>query len=373
MKTSNKKTKLHDLAELKQSIWLDKIDRSLIEAGGLENYIEKGLRGVTSNPAIFAEAIIKSDDYDPELQRLALEGKSAHEIYEALAIKDIQDAADILQPVFEDTRGSDGYISLEVNPHLARKTKETVEEVRRLSKAVNRSNLMIKVPGTSEGLLAIQNLTAEGININVTLLFSLSQYELVAAAYLSGLEQRAAKGYALDNIASVASFFVSRIDVKVDALLDQVGTPEAQALKGKIGIANAKMAYQRFREIFRSERWKELSHQGARLQRVLFGSTSTKNPAYPDTFYPDNLIGPQTINTLPPATLEAFLDHGTVALTLENKLEEARAQLDQLDEVGIDLEDVTHQLLEEGIDKFSNPYDQLIETIAEKKADVIVA
>ena len=367
------KTKLQMLTELKQSIWLDYVHRSLLDSGGLKDYVNKGLRGVTSNPAIFSKAITGSDAYDDDLRRLALENKSAQEIYETMAIEDIQRTADILLPVFEETEGDDGYVSLEVNPHLAFKTQETIQEARRLAREVDRPNLMIKVPATSEGMLAIQKLTAEGYNINVTLMFSLSQYDLVAEAYLSGLERRTTDQNALSTVASVASFFVSRIDVKVDALLDQLATPEALALKGKIGIANAKMAYQRFRKTFQNERWQVLARRGAHLQRVLFGSTSTKNPLYPDTLYPDNLIGPQTINTLPPETLEAFLDHGTVALTLESDLDEARTQLDQLDALGIQLDEVTNQLLEEGVEKFARPYDKLIKNISEKKAEFIVA
>lgn len=371
--TTKQKTKLHQLLELGQSVWLDFIERKLIESGGLQAYVDKGVRGVTSNPAIFAKAIRQGDAYDDDLRQLALEGKSAPEIYEALAIDDIQQAADIFYPIYEQTEGYDGYVSLEANPRLARDTERTIEEVQRLSRLVDRPNVMIKVPATSEGFVAIKALIEDGYNINVTLMFSLSQYDLVTDAFLSGLEKRAANSFALEPITSVASFFVSRIDVKVDGLLDQIDDPDAQALKGKIGIASAKMAYQRFREIFQSKRWAKLSHQGARLQRVLYGSTSTKDPDYPDTLYPDNLIGPETINTLPPETIEAFLDHGTVASTLESDLETAQAHLDKLAALGINLDDVTHQLLEEGIEKFVRPYDKLIKTIAEKKAKVIAA
>ena len=367
------KTKLHKLTELGQSIWLDYIRRSLIKSGDLALYVEKGLRGMTSNPAIFEKAIAETDEYDDQIQSLALEGKTAQEIYEHLAIDDIRSAADILSPVFDESEGADGYISLEVNPHLAHDRKTTVNEALRLFESVDRPNVMIKVPATAEGLLAIQELIEAGININVTLMFSMAQYDMVAEAYISALEKRAAKVYDLHHIASVASFFVSRIDVKVDKMLDEIGTPEAKALKGKIGTANAKMAYQHFMETFRGKRWDFLADKGARLQRVLYGSTSTKNPEYSDVMYVDGLIGQHTVNTIPPKTLEAFMDHGTVALTLERGLDEAREQLGQLEKLGIHLDDITRDLLDEGVKKFVKPYDKLIEAIAEKQADLITA
>ena len=328
---------------------------------------------MTSNPAIFNKAIAETDEYDDQIQSLALEGKSAQEIYEELAIEDIRNAADILRPVFDESKGADGYISLEVNPHLAHEKQATIDEAQRLFETVNRPNLMIKVPATAEGLLAIQELTESGINVNVTLMFSMAQYDMVAEAYISALEKRAAKVYDLHHIDSVASFFVSRIDVKVDKMLDDLGTPEAKALKGKIGIANAKMAYQHFKEAFHGKRWDFLSNKGARLQRVLYGSTSTKNPDYSDVMYVDGLIGPNTVNTIPPETLEAYLEHGTVARTLDQDIDEARAQLDQLEKSGVNLDDVTRDLLDEGVEKFVKPYDNLIETIAEKQANMITA
>jgi len=367
------KTKLHKLTELGQSVWLDYIRRSLIQSGNLALYVQKGLRGMTSNPAIFEKAIAETDEYDGQIQSLALAGKTSQEIYEALAIDDIRNAADILHPVFDESEGVDGYISLEVNPHLAHNKQATVKEALRLFESVNQPNVMIKVPATAEGLLAIQELVAAGININATLMFSMAQYDMVAEAYISALEKRAAKVYDLHRIASVASFFVSRIDVKVDKMLDEIGTPEAKALKGKIGIANAKMAYQHFKRTFRDKRWEFLADKGARLQRVLYGSTSTKNPDYSDVMYVDGLIGKHTVNTIPPKTLEAFMDHGTVELTLERDLDKARKQLDQLEMVGVNLDDVTRALLDEGVEKFVNPYDKLIETIAQKQADLITA
>lgn len=363
-------TKLHTLAEVGQSPWLDYIDRSLITSGGLSTYIFKGLRGVTSNPSIFQKAIAEGGEYDDQIQKLAAEGKSAEEIYEAIAIEDTRMAADILRPVFDDTDGEDGYFSLEVNPHLAHDREATVNEAYRLFLAINRPNVMIKVPATPEGVQAFQELTEEGININVTLMFSLEQYDQVAEAYVSALEKRSVYTRDLQHIASVASIFVSRIDTKVDEMLGSYKTPKAQALLGQIGIANAKIVYQHFKKVFHSERWEELSHKGARVQRVLYGSTGTKNPSYPDVMYVDNLIGLNTVNTIPPKTLEAFLDHGSVALTLEKDVDEARAQLQSLEELGIHLDDITNELLAEGIQNFAEPYDSLIRTIHEKKFEL---
>lgn len=369
-------SKLHAVAKLGQSVWLDFIRRSLLTSGGLQEYVDKGVRGVTSNPAIFEKAITAGSEYDEDLRRLATTRLSAREIYETLAIADIQRAADILRPVFDAegeagallAPGDDGYVSLEVSPGLAHDAQGTIAEARRLNGAVDRPNVMIKVPATSEGLVAIERLTAEGLNINVTLMFSLLQYDQVAAAYLRGLEARAEQGDGLSDIASVSSFFVSRIDVKIDPLLDAIGTPEAAALRGKIGIASAKMAYQRFKATFRGERWARLANRGARVQRVLFGSTSTKDPAYPDTLYVDNLIAPATVNTLPPDTIEAFLDHGTAAATLETDLAAALSQLEALEQVGIDLSVTTRELLDEGIEKFATPFDSLLSAIDAKRA-----
>lgn len=363
-------TKLHQLAELGQAIWLDYIRRSLIEQGDLEGLVQDGLRGLTSNPSIFEKAIAGSNDYDDALRRLSREGKSSQQVYEALAIEDVQRAADVLRPVYDETDGRDGYVSLEVDPDLAYDTQGTIEEARRLFDTVDRPNLLIKVPATPEGMPAIEVLIGEGINVNATLMFSLDQYDTVSAAYLSGLETLDANGGDLSNVASVASFFVSRVDVKVDRMLDGIGTPAAQELKGTIGIANAKMAYQRFKATFSGERWKKLEDRRARVQRVLWASTSTKDPAYSDTLYPDNLIGPHTINTLPPSTLSAFRDHGMVALTLEKGLLAERARLEKLDDLGIDLDQVTDELLEEGVEKFARPFSDLMNSIDEKVASL---
>ncbi|MBS1251253.1 MAG: Transaldolase [Anaerolineales bacterium] len=368
-------TKIHELAEFGQSIWLDYIRRSFIAAGELQDLVDDGLRGVTSNPSIFEKAIAGSTDYDDDLRRLANEGKSVDEIYEALAVEDIQRAADVLRPVYDATDGADGYVSLEVRPELAHETEETIEEARHLFAEVDRPNVMIKVPATPEGMLAIRTLIGEGVNVNVTLMFSLEQYDAVAEAYIAGLEDLVANGGgpAINSgrrpsqVASVASFFISRVDVKVDQVLDNIDMPAAKELKGKIGIANAKMVYQRFKETFAGSRWDKLAEQGALPQRVLWASTSTKDPTYPDTLYADNLIGPHTVNTLPPATLRAFMDHGAVASTVESDLDAVREQLDQLAALDIDLDTVTDGLLDEGIAKFIKPFDDLMDSIAEKR------
>lgn len=366
------KTKLHQLHELGQSVWMDYIRRNLITSGELQEYVDKGLRGMTSNPSIFKQAITSGEDYDDDLKKLAAEGKQVKEIYEALAIKDIQMAADVMRPVYEGSQRRDGYISLEVDPHLAQDTEGTIDETRSLTERVNRPNVYIKIPATQEGIAAVESMVSEGYNINVTLMFSLGQYDAVAEAYMSGLEKLAGKGGDLSKVTSVASFFVSRVDVMVDEMLEDLDVPGADALKGKAGIANAKMAYQRFKETFNGERWEKLEEQGAHLQRVLWASTSTKNPNYPDTLYADNLIGPHTVNTLPPETIEAFLDHGTVEPTLEKDPDEARRQLQQLAELGIDLDQVTDDLLVEGVEKFAKPFEALFEAIEEKRERMVV-
>ena len=364
-------TKLHTLAEVGQSIWLDYTQRSFVASGGLQSYIEKGLRGITSNPSLFEKAIADTNEYDDDIQKLAMLGKSAAEICEELTVEDARMAADVLLPVFDKTNGNDGYFSLEVNPHLAHDRQATVNEAIRLFARADRPNVMIKVPATSEGVVAFQELIEEGININVTLMFSLAQYDQIAEAYLTAMENRAAKVYHLKQIASVASIFVSRLDSKVDKMLDAFVTPKAGSLTGTIGIANAKMVYQRFKECFHSERWQRLAEKGARVQRVLYGSTGTKNPDYSDVMYVENLIGPNTVNTVPPKTLEEFMDHGAVRLTLESDLAEAQSLLNSLPELGINLYTVTQEMLEEGVDMFAESYDSLIQTITEKKAALI--
>ncbi|MCY4081165.1 MAG: transaldolase [Caldilineaceae bacterium] len=360
-------TRMNEAAAVGQAIWLDFIRRSFLDSGELGELVAKGLRGVTSNPSIFQKAITASTDYDAAVERLVGEGSSVNDIYEALAIQDIRRACDIMRPVYESTDGEDGYVSLEVNPKLAYDTEGTVMEARRLSSLVDRPNVMIKVPATPEGIPAIETLTGEGININVTLIFSLQQYEDSAMAYIRGLEKLADANVDFSRVASVASFFVSRVDGKVDPKLVDLGNSE---LQGKIAIANAKMAYHRFGEIFSGPRWESLAAEGARVQRPLWGSTSTKNPDYPDTLYVDTLMGPHTVNTVPPETLDAFLDHGCAARTVDANVEEARQHLAQLAELGIDLGDVTTQLMGEGVDAFADSFDELMSGIAEKVAAI---
>ncbi len=357
-------TKLHELAELGQAIWLDYISRSLIASGELQKLVDQGLRGVTSNPSIFEKAIAGSADYDEDLNRLVSEGRSVAEIYEDLAMADIRSAADVLRPVYEKTGGADGYVSLEVNPALAHETEATIAEARRLFVSLERPNVMIKVPATPAGIPAVETLIGDGVNVNVTLMFSLDQYEAVTAAYIAGLEKLASSGGDVGRVASVASFFISRVDSAVAAALESTDNVD---LQGKIAIDNAKSVYVRFREIFRGERWQKLAAQSARVQRPLWASTSTKNPAYPDTLYVDNLIGSDTVNTLPPATLEAFLDHGHVAPTVETDLDGIRTRLSQLAELGIDLDAVTKKVLDEGVAAFAESFEGLIASIAEKR------
>lgn len=359
-------SKLHELANIGQSIWLDYIRRQILDSGELNSLHAAGVRGVTSNPSIFEQAIAKSDDYGQELDVLISEGRAAKEIYETLAIEDIRRACDVFMDLYRQTEGEDGYVSLEANPRLAYETEKTIAEARRLFAAVDRPNLYIKVPATPQGIPAIRQLISEGINVNVTLIFAISAYEDVAEAYLSGLESLAENGGDPRKVSSVASFFVSRVDTKADKALAAAGI---DALRGKIGIANAKLAYQRFLEIFSGPRWEALTEKGARVQRPLWGSTSTKNPAYPDTLYVDNLIGPHTVNTVPPETLEAFLDHGTVARTIDSDVEAARRDVDELEAAGISLERITNELLEEGVKKFADAFDSLLEAIEARKSE----
>ncbi len=362
------------LTSLGQSLWYDNIERRLLENGELANMIQRGdIRGLTSNPSIFHKAIASSTDYDAALVPMAWAGYDAVRIFERLAIEDIRAAADLLRPLYDETKGADGYVSLEVSPTLAYDAEGTLADARRLWHMVARPNLMIKIPATKVGLQAIRQAIAEGINVNVTLIFSVERYEEVMDAYLSGLEEGFARGYAGQPPASVASFFVSRIDTKVDNRLNEIiaagGAPaeKARALLGKIAIANTKEAYARFQRVFSGERFRALESRGARLQRPLWASTSTKNPAYPDTLYVDSLIGPHTVNTVPPQTLVAFKDHGTVAETLTLGLDEARRQLADLESLGISLAEVTRQLEEEGVAAFANAFQAMMETIEERR------
>jgi transaldolase len=357
-----------------QSIWLDFIHRGMLTSGELQRLIEEdGLRGVTSNPSIFEKAIIETHDYDDAIRSLVREGKEAEEIYEELAVEDVRATADLFRPVFDRTGGRDGFVSLEVSPFLARDTPGTINEARRLWNSVGRPNVLIKVPGTLEGLPAIRQLISEMINVNVTLLFGIPRYEAVAEAYIEGLEKIAEQGRPLEKVASVASFFLSRIDVLVDPLLDKKmaeGGPAADiagSLQGEVAIASAKVAYQKWKEIFAGQRFERLAALGAKAQRVLWASTSTKNPAYSDVKYVEALIGPETVNTVPMATLNAYRDHGNPAPRLEEGVEEASRCLKRLGEAGIDLDAVTQQLVEEGIGKFATPFKKLIETLEKKR------
>jgi transaldolase len=368
------------IQEFNQSIWLDYLSRKLIASGDLKKLIDNdGLRGMTSNPSIFDKAIVGSRDYDDDIRRLAREGKSAEEIYEVLAIKDVQDASDVFRPVYDRLEGKDGFVSLEVNPHLARDVRKTLSEARRLWKELNRPNVFIKVPGTVEGLQCIRQLISEGVNVNVTLLFGLPRYREVAEAYILGLEDRTAKERPLQSVSSVASFFLSRIDVLVDSRLEKLmaGGGEKAALAEKVhgqaAIASAKEAYQIYKEIFGGKRFRLLEEKGARPQRVLWASTSTKNPNYSDVKYVEPLIGTNTINTMPQETIDAYRDHGDPALRLEKGLHEARETLDLLPELDIDINQVTQQLENEGIEKFNKPFDDLIKSLESKRAEAIKA
>lgn len=360
---------LVDLQHLGQSVWLDFISRDLLASGELARLVEAGLGGLTSNPAIFEKAIGQGQAYAGEIAALARAGRNAKQIYEALAIADIRAAADALRPVHERTRGADGYASLEVSPELAHDTAGTLAEARRLWAEVDRPNLMIKVPGTAAGAPAIRQLIAEGINVNVTLLFSLASYRAVAEAYLAGLEARHAQGQSVGGIASVASFFISRIDTAVDAQLDRLaaGGAEAdavQALKGQAAIANARQAYRHYQDLAASPRWAALARAGAQPQRLLWASTSSKNPAYRDVLYVEELIGPDTVNTLPPATLDAFLDHGQAAVTITQGAEEAGRLLAELDRRGVSLDQVTAELLQDGIRQFAEAFAKLLQAVS---------
>jgi len=369
---------LRRLGELGQSVWMDFIRRGMIMSGELSRMIEEdGLRGVTSNPSIFEKAISESHDYDEAIQSLVRQGKTVEMIYHGLTVEDIQLTADLLSSVHEQTDGRDGFVSLEVSPHLAHDSAGTITEARRLWLAVNRPNVMIKVPGTPEGLPAIRQLIGEGINVNVTLLFGLPRYRQVADAYLTGLETLMAGGEPLQHVTSVASFFLSRIDVLVDPMLEklmQSGGPHtglAASLRGEAAIASAKVAWEIYQEIFSSERFRLLAARGARTQRLLWASTGTKNPAYSDVKYVEPLIGPETINTMPLETLQAYRDHGNPVTRLAEGLDNAYRVLQSHAELGISLDEATRQLEDEGVDKFIKPYDQLIRKLEAKRAALL--
>ena len=355
--------RLKQLSKFGQSIWYDNIRRAMLTSGEFEELIAAGVLGVTSNPTIFEKAIAGSADYDSALKMYLDQGLDLDSIYENLVLEDIAAAADKLLPVFEQTSGLDGYVSVEVRPTLANDTQGTIDEARHLFKSLQRPNIMIKVPATPQGIPAIETLIADGININVTLIFSLKHYEAVAEAYLAGLEKRLASGGDISQIASVASFFISRVDSTVDWELDQIGN---SSLKGKIAIANAKFAYTRFGQIFSGERWDKLAPAGARVQRPLWASTGTKNPDYPDTLYIDELIGPDTVNTVPPATLNAYRDHGQVRPSLESDLDLAKTQVQDLSQLGIDLDSITQKLQDDGVASFAKSFESLMKSLSDK-------
>lgn len=362
------------LEQYGQSYWLDDLTRAMIASGELRHRVAvRGLRGVTSNPTIFHKAITESRDYDEQIEQLAREGCSALEIYETLTTRDVRDACDVLRPVYEQTEHLDGYVSLEVSPHLAHDAEGSISEAQRLYAAVDRRNVFIKIPGTTAGVTAIEELLYQGVPVNVTLLFSIERYATVAEAYMRALERRAAAGRSVGEPSSVASFFLSRIDVLVDELLSHRFTPGAQgsgdprALLGKVAIANAKLAYNDFKILTSSERWRSLAERGANVQRLLWASTSTKNPAYSDVMYVEPLIGPATVNTMPEATIAAFENHGCADDTLEAGLAEAADVMRKLETHDIDFHIVAEQLLNEGVEKFIVPYDALLAELESRR------
>jgi len=367
---------LLELKALGQSIWLDDIDRGQLRSGLFGRLIdEDGLSGATGNPTIFEHAITHSTTYDEQMQHLLALGKNAQEIYEALALTDVRTVADLLRPTYEGTNGQDGFVSIEVSPYLAQDTEGTLSEVRRFWETIDRPNLMVKIPSTPAGIPAIHRALAEGININITLIFSIENYRQVAEAYLGALEERSAKGQDISRIASVASFFVSRVDVLVDNQLEDkikaIGANTQQqklkALEGQAAIANARLAYQEFKRLFSEPRFVDLKLRGARVQRPLWASTGTKNPAYRDVLYVEELIGPDTVNTIPLTTIERFREHGRVRLSIEDQLPEAKAQLAALADAGIHFDQVTRQLQEEGVQKFIDSFHTLFQCIDHKR------
>jgi transaldolase len=373
------KNQLQQLRDLGQSPWLDYISRDLLRSGKLTTLIEQGIVGMTSNPTIFQKSISGSADYDDELRQLVRAGKSVDEIYDALVLDDIRNAANALRPTYDATGGRDGFVSIEVAPKLAYDTERTFVEARRLWERLALPNIMIKIPGTPEGIPAFQRAIAAGTNVNVTLVFSLEGYSAVAEAYIAALETRVANGQPVDKMASVASFFVSRVDTAVDKLLDgliasaddDARKNELHLLQGKAAIANAKMAYDSYTHLFAGPRWDALAAHGARTQRCLWASTSTKNPAYRDILYAEQLIGPDTVDTMPESTIEAFLDHGIVARTVDQNVDEAAAQLDAIEKAGISMHEVTLKLQQDGVKLFADSFDELIKTIEAKRQDML--
>jgi transaldolase len=362
--------RLRDIEALGQAVWIDNINRELLDDGILSRLVEDdGISGVTSNPTIFEKAMGHSERYDESFRRILGDTQDPREIFFRLAFEDIRDAADVLHGVFEATDGQDGYISFELPPELAFDAAGSVEAAKRFHSEIGKDNVLIKVPGTAEGVEAFEELTASGISVNVTLLFDVRRYVEIADAYVRGLERRAAAGEPVDRLASVASFFVSRVDGKVDAALDERGGPAE--LKGKAAVANAKIAYEEFGRIFSGKRWDALAAKGANVQRPLWASTSTKNPDYPDTLYVDELIGPDTVNTMPNATIDASRDHATAARTVDANVDEAHRVIAAVKDAGIDFDDIVgRQLVDEGVKSFADSFDSLIATISEKASSL---
>jgi len=366
------KSRLHQLSELGQSVWIDFLSRELLQTDELERMMrDDAVVGVTSNPTIFQKAISQGDLYDEQIRACLDELDEPKEIFWHLAEKDVGDACDLLRPVWDAGRGKDGYVSIEVDPNLAGDTEATIAEARRLHAQIDRPNLYVKIPATREGLPAIEEMIASGKNINVTLIFSLERYGEVAEAYIRGLERLVESGGDPSQVASVASFFVSRVDTEADKRLEDLGGHDE--LKGKLAVANAKLAYQRYKQLFSGDRWAPLAAKGATKQRCLWASTSTKNPDYRDVMYVEELIGPETVNTMPEETIRAFQDHGEVALTLEEGVDEARRLFDQLAEAGVDYDDVVRVLEEEGVQKFADSFAELLDGISAKRGELAAA
>jgi len=364
-------SRLHRLSELGQSVWLDFVSRDLLESGGLADMVkENAVVGVTSNPTIFQGAIAGGEAYDEQLRECLQELDDPKEIFLRLAVQDIKNACDVLRPVWDEGSGKDGYVSIEVDPNLASDRDATIEEALRLWELVDRPNLLVKIPATEPGLDAIEECISRGVSINITLIFSLERHKQVMEAYLRGLERYLAGGGDASGIASVASFFVSRVDTETDKRLEAIGTDEALALRGKLAIANAKLAYRNYLDVFEGSRWAALAERGATPQRCLWASTSTKNPAYRDVLYVENLIGPATVNTMPRETIEAFQDHGEVARTLDVGIDEAERVFADLERVGVDYDDVTRVLEEEGVQKFSDSFAQLLGGVGSKRDEL---
>jgi len=366
------KSRLQQLSALGQSVWIDYLSRRLVHGGELERLIRNdAVVGMTSNPTIFQKAIAEGDAYDAQLREVLVEEVEPKEVFLRLAIKDVRDACDMLRPVWDADNGQDGYVSIEVDPNFAYDTAATIAEAQRLHDLVDRPNCFVKIPATEPGLAAIEEMIARGHNINVTLIFSLARYAEVVDAYLRGLERLVESDGDLSSVASVASFFVSRVDTEADRRLDEIGAPDE--LKGKLAVANAKLAYERYNALFAGERWESLRAKGAHAQRCLWASTSTKNPAYRDVMYVEDLIGPETVNTMPEETIQAFQDHGEVALTLERDLDEPRRVFERVAEVGVDYDDVVAVLEREGVQKFADSFAELLEGVRAKRGELVSA